>query len=262
MSDKFSLVTGASQGIGRAMGEQLAIRKHNLLLVALPDSGLEETAAYFSDKYGVKVLMHTTDLSIENNIEETFAWYKSLNIEIDILINNAGRGYSGRFHESPEGVIQTLLNLNNHAMVMMSRLFIPELIKNEKSHILNVGSMESFIPLPYKSVYTGTKHFVYGFSLALREELRNQNIKVSVLCPGPVPTNEEGMKRYIAQGWKSKVLSKMPDEVAKIAIESMFKGKNVIIPGPTNRFVNTISRVVPTGLKMRILEKIFRIYVE
>lgn len=262
MEKKFAMVTGASQGIGRAISEQLASMGQQLILIALPDSGLEDTVKHLQEKYKIDVWYLPTDLTIEENIAAVHKWFVSLDIPLHTLVNNAGMGYSGWFHESPENTIQSIMKLNNEAMVLMSRYFIPELKKYGKSHIMNIGSMESFFPLPYKAVYTGTKHFVYGFSLALREELRAHNIHVSVVCPGPVPTNEEGMKRYIAQGWKSKILSKMPDEVARIAIEKMYKGNTIVIPGTANRIVNRVSRIVPTSLKMKILEKLFRVYVE
>jgi short-subunit dehydrogenase len=120
--------------------------------------------------------------------------------------------------------------------------------------------MEATLPLPYKAVYTGTKNFIYAFSLALNQEVRKFGVKVSILCPGPVLTNEGGLKRLNAQGGKAKLLLLMPDKVAKIAVKYMLRGMLIINPGKMNWWITKIQKFIPTRIKMRILEKIFRAY--
>ncbi|CAN5591914.1 hypothetical protein BH23BAC1_BH23BAC1_48740 [soil metagenome] len=120
--------------------------------------------------------------------------------------------------------------------------------------------MEATLPLPYKSVYTGTKNFIYSFSLALREELASSNIKVSVLCPGPVLTNPEGLKRMNAHGNRAKMVMLMPEMVARIGVENLLKGNGIIVPGKINWTIRKLMKLCPTGLKMKILERVFRVY--
>jgi short-subunit dehydrogenase len=120
--------------------------------------------------------------------------------------------------------------------------------------------MEATLPLPYKTVYTGTKGFVYNFSLALREEFRHHGVSVSVLCPGPVITNEDGMRRVIAQGWRAKVLVTMPDDIAPVAIRGLLRGRAVIVPGWLPRMIITVCYLTPRPLRMRVLERIFSRY--
>jgi short-subunit dehydrogenase len=125
---------------------------------------------------------------------------------------------------------------------------------------MNTSSMEATLPLPYKAVYTGTKNFVYSFSLALNQEIRKFGVKMSILCPGPVLTNEGGLKRIQAQGGKAKLLLLMPEEVARVGVKNMLKGMLIINPGKMNWWITKIQKLIPTRLKMRILEKIFRAY--
>ena len=120
--------------------------------------------------------------------------------------------------------------------------------------------MEATLPLPYKSVYTGTKNFIYAFSLALREELAHSSIKVAVLCPGPVLTNPDGLKRMNAHGKRAKMVMLMPADVARIAIEKLLKGTGVIVPGKINWTIVKIMKLFPTNFKMKILERVFRVY--
>ena len=109
--------------------------------------------------------------------------------------------------------------------------FLPELKKHLMAYIMNMSSMEAILPLPYKAVYAGTKNFVYAFSLALCEELRRSGLTVSVVCPGPVLTNPDGLQRIEAHGRRARLLLSMPEDVARVAISKMLKGKQVIIPG-------------------------------
>ena len=96
----------------------------------------------------------------------------------------------------------------------------------------------------------------------LYEELKREDIRVSILCPGPVITNEEGLRRYYAQGWKAKLIIKMPEEIARVAIPAMLRGKAIIIPGFLPWLFTKILNFIPELLKMRILERIFRVYKE
>jgi short-subunit dehydrogenase len=120
--------------------------------------------------------------------------------------------------------------------------------------------MEATLPLPYKAVYTASKSFVYAFTLALREELANQHIKVSVVCPGPVLTNPEALKRMLAHGFRGRMVVQKPEQVAAIGIKNLLKGKRVTIPGRLNWLLVKVGKLIPTNLKMNLLERLFRVY--
>lgn len=258
----FTLITGASHGIGKAMAVECARRGMNLLLVALPDASLEETVQELQAASGIQVIPVGIDLSTEDAPKKIFEFTRKENIRISILINNAGFGTGGYFWNSPLEKYQTMIRLNNSALIGLTYYFLDDLKASTDAHILNMSSMEATLPLPYKATYTGTKNFIYSFSLALNEEVRPFGVKVTVLCPGPVVTNEDGMRRLKSQGWKAKLLVKMPDEIASIAIADMLKGKAIVIPGTIPWLMVKIMNWFPEWLKLRILERVFRSYRE
>ncbi len=258
--DIFALITGASSGIGKAMADECASRNMNVLLVALDEPALYRTTAQLKAKYGVAVDCLGIDLRESEAPAEVYAWCREKGYRVNTLINNAGFGRGGWFDDIPVEEYTSMMQLNNQAMVGLAYHFLPELKRHPKAFMLNMSSMEATLPLPYKTVYTGTKNFVYAFSLALREELKTSNVRVSVLCPGPVLTNEDGLARLEAQGNRGKLLLMMPDEVAAIAIPRMLRGQRVIIPGRLPYLIVKMLHFFPLGWKMSLLERIFRVY--
>jgi short-subunit dehydrogenase len=256
----YTLITGGSQGIGRAMAEECARRGLPLLLVALDNELLPQTAAQLRQTYDITVDTLGIDLTAEGAARQVYDWCREKGYTVDHLINNAGFGRGGLFENHDLQEYIAMIRLNNEALVSLTYHFLPMLRTRPRARILNMSSMEATLPLPYKTVYTGTKNFVYAFSLALREELKPINISVSVLCPGPVLTNEDGLKRIEAQGNRSQLLLMRPEQVAPIAIRGMLDGKAVIIPGRLPWWLMKMGKVFPTAPKMRILERIFRRY--
>jgi short-subunit dehydrogenase len=256
----YTLITGSSQGIGRAMAEECAARGMNLLLIALDNHLLPRAAQELRERYEVHIDYLGIDMTEKEATRRIYEWSREKGYPVNILINNAGFGRSGLFEKIDLQEYLTMIQLNNQALIELTYHFLPSLQQLPKAHIMNMSSMEATLPLPYKSVYTGTKNFVYAFSLALREELKESSVQVSVLCPGPVLTNEDGLKRIKSQGRRSKYLLMMPEEVAPIAITKMLQGKGVIIPGRFPSFLVKIARLFPTTTKMSILERIFRPY--
>ncbi len=256
----YALITGASLGIGREIARELSRRNINTLLVALEAPELYELKQEISDSYNTKVDAIGVDLTDANAAQVVFDWCNDKNYNISILINNAGFGDGGRFEDIPLERYFKMIDLNNKAYIAMIHKFLPKLKNQGYGHIMNTSSMEAYIPLPYKAVYTGTKNFVYAYSLSLNEEVRHHGVKVSILCPGPVLTNEGGLKRIQSQGGKANLIVMMPDKVAKIAVKNMLKGMMVINPGKMNWWIIKLVKFIPTRVKMAILEKMFRVY--
>lgn len=259
-SSSFVLVTGASHGIGKAFCHEFGKRGHNLFMVALPDNRLAATEKELKENYNVMIIAMGIDLTQENAARSIYNFALANEIRINHLINNAGIGSGGLFVNSNNELNVHIMRLNNQTMVELTHIFLPSLIEQAPSYILNMSSMEATLPLPYKSVYTATKNFIYSFSLALSEELKSDSVKVSIVCPGAVLTNEDGLKRIESMGWRARLLLKMPEEVASIAINRMYKGKRVIIPGIVPLLIIRIMHFLPLSLKMKILEKVFRSY--
>ncbi len=256
----FTLITGASQGIGRALAYECAGKGMNLFLVALPNRWLDETVQEIINQYPVDVISYGIDLTDDEAPVMVHEFAKINNIEVNVLINNAGFGTSGLFERSDFKVNNRMIKLNNLAFVALTHCFLEDLSRNAPSYLLNMSSMEATLPLPYKAVYTGTKNFIYAFTLALKEELRGTDVNVSVICPGPVLTNADGLKRIKSQGLKARLLVRMPHEVARYAIQKMYDKKTVLVPGLFPRLILFLGCLIPRALKMRALERLFRVY--
>lgn len=256
----YTLITGASLGIGKSLAYECARRGMNVVLVALPGNELTALAETIKSKYGVNAIPLPIDLTADQAPEKVWKWCVENHYEVNVLINNAGIGAGGSFEDIDFNFYLKMLKLNNQALVGLTYYFIPELKKHSNSYILNTSSMEGIIPLPYKSVYTGTKNFIYTFSLALREELKPHKINVSVLCPGPVVTNKDGLMRLRSQGGKGRIIAMMPSQVAKTAIKSLLKGKAIIVPGYLNLALTRLVKLVPIVPRMKLLEHMFRVY--
>ncbi len=258
--DDYALITGASLGIGKEIAIELSRKNINTLLIALDTPELIETSNYISENYNTQVDSLGVNLIEEGASDIIYDWCIKNKYHVSTLINNAGFGEGGYFEEVPLARYYQMMDLNNKAYISMIHKFLPEMKKKKNGRIMNTSSMEAFLPLPYKAVYTGTKNFVYAFSLALAEEVKNHKVTISVLCPGPVLTNKGGLERLESQGGKAKLLLLMPDMVAKIAVKNMLRGKLVINPGKMNWWITKLAKFMPTKIKMRLLERIFRVY--
>lgn len=253
------LVTGGSHGIGLALAAECIREGLGVAVVAKADDDLLSATRHLGAFGSHNLRFLGIDLTDQGAVPRVLAWLSEENIAISYLINNAGFGRGGLFEHTSWPEYRTMLQLNNQVMVELIYALLPQL-KLHGGGILNLSSMEATLPLPYKTVYTGTKAFVYNMSLALREEFRYYGVSVSVLCPGPVITNEDGLKRVRAQGGRAKYLVTMPEDIAPQAIRGMLRGKAVILPGRLVQLLVIVSYFTPRRVRMRILEKIFRRY--
>ena len=259
-NNEYALITGASLGIGKEIAFELSRRNINTLLVALDNPDLYTVRDQIAEKYQTRVDAFGVDLTNHEAADQIYDWCRKNNYIVKILINNAGFGEGGYFEKIPLKRYCDMIDLNNKAYIAMIHRFLPDMKNMGGSHIMNTSSMEAVLPLPYKAVYTGTKNFVYAYSLALNQEVRRFGVMVSILCPGPVLTNEGGLLRLQAQGAKAKLMLMMPDVVARVAVKNMLKGMLIINPGKMNWWITKIQKFIPTRLKMKLLEKIFRAY--
>lgn len=258
-SKVYTLITGASMGIGRAIAEECASRNFHLLLVALPGEELEATVDQLKNKYPVDIHHLGLDLTHSEAAQEVLAYCQANQLAVNMLINNAGFGSSGAFDTAKSAFYEKMIQLNVLNTVVLTRLFIPELQKHQSAYILNTGSAAAFFDMPYKLVYSATKSFVYSFSRALRMELRSYtNISVSVICPAGVTTNEEVRQRTQQMGWVAVKTSLEPEFVAKQAINGMLARKALILPGLVAKIYFIASKVIPYQLKMSILTRIYK----
>lgn len=257
-SQYFAVVTGASQGLGRALATELASRGHNLLLTALPETGLPELSVSLESQYGVSVKIIETDLLCIEAPGKLLDYVRNNNIEVDILVNNVGIGHGGGIGEYSEAAIEESVFLNMRCTTLMTNAFTGELNKRAKAYILNIGSFGGFMPVPYKSIYAATKSYIYHFSLAVREEFRGNGVSVSVAMPGGIITNHKVRERLAHLGPMAKMNAIEPDRAAQYIIDRMYRGRSVIVTGRSMRIAYYIGSFLPFRLLMTVTGKIFR----
>lgn len=253
----FTLITGASSGIGKALAIECAQRNMNLFLVALPDNGLEELALQLEHDYNIKVFHQAIDLTRPEAPQMVYDQAISNHIQVNMLINNAGNGHVGKFDEMTMNKVDEMIQLNLRALTVLSLLFIKEMKALPRAHIVNVGSLGAYTPIAYKCVYIATKSFVYYFTKSLQQEYASTNIRFSVLMPGAVITNTEVEKRIKDSGFLGKISSLTPQHVARYTMNRIDKGKFTIMPGAMNRVIFSISSCIPSGVLLHITRKVF-----
>ncbi|MGI8601173.1 MAG: SDR family NAD(P)-dependent oxidoreductase [Chitinophagaceae bacterium] len=246
----FTLITGASEGLGKYFALECASRKMNLVLVALPQSGLSQLATYLREQYKIQIIILEIDIASKEGCEEVFAEVKDLGIEINILINNAGIGGTFSFEERSVEYYNKIINLNILAPTLLSRLFFSDLNFNNNSYILNVSSLAGLFRLPNKQVYGATKAYLVAFSENLQQEIQNKNLHVCVLCPGGMDTTWYlTLQNHLTGTWLSRNSILHPKAVAEIAIAAMLKGKKLIVPGKLNRLFVFFNNLIPQRIK-------------
>ncbi len=251
----YTLITGASSGIGHEMAKQLAVLEHNLILTARSEDVLKQTARDLSRDHGIDVRTYTADLSAAQGAEQLYRQVVSDGYQVDHLINNAGVGCYGKFIDLPLDDDLKMITLNTSSLVVLSKCFGREMASRGAGRILNVASLLSFLPLPYYSVYSATKAFVLAFSETMASELEGSGVAVTTLCPGPVDTafTTEGMANTNA--YKSnKPIS--PAIVAREGVKLLRTGKGKKIVGFQTWFVSNLPRFTPDVIMMKIKKQL------
>jgi short-subunit dehydrogenase len=250
----YTLITGASEGLGKSMAIECAARKMNLVLVALPGAALFNLADFLRKNFQVSVHAFEKDLSLQNDCEQLYYDICEAGLSVNMLINNAGIGGTQLFKETNIGLFEKQIKVNVLATTLITKLFMEDLQKNRPSHILNVSSLGCFFFLPKKQVYIGTKSFIYSFTKSLRTELQREGISVSVVCPGGMNSNPTLAVQNRSGNFISRMSVMNPEDVAQVSIDSLLKGKEVIIPGRLNQLFLFIDKVLPSFLKRRIVQ--------
>jgi len=254
--NKTALITGASSGIGRELAKIHASKGDDLVLVARTISKLEELKTFLEEKYQVKVLPIEHDLALVDSAREVYDEIKNHNIQIDFLINNAGLGDHGKFYETDWSKDLNMLNLNIITLTQFCKLFIPEMLAQGNGKIMNVASTAAFQPGPIMAIYYATKAYVLHFSEAINNELKDRNVTVTALCPGPTKSGFQSQADIedIKLVQNSKLVSSR--EVAKYGYRSMMKDKAVAIHGFLNKIMAMMVRFIPRNLVVKMVRSI------
>ena len=248
----FTLITGASTGIGRELAELSAADERNVVLLARSEDKLESLAASLRERHGVRAEVLVQDLEEPDAAEATYAELKARGVELEALINNAGFGYLGAFNVADVDSQLAMVQLNVTALTHLTRLILPGLIARGRGQVLNIASMASLQPGPFMAVYYATKAYVLSFSEALSEELRGTGVTVTALCPGVTAT---GFQERARTADSAMIRFGMQDAgfVAKVGYRAMVRGKAVAIPGFANHILALLVRVGPRAAVRRVV---------
>jgi uncharacterized protein len=224
----YTLITGASRGIGKELAVEAAKDGCHLILVAQQQQPLEAVAQMLTSQYGTTVQTLVQDLRKPGAALALYQEVSSRGLVLDTHINNAGLGDYGLFETSNPQRLLDMLTVNIVALTELTRLVLPDLLKQNHARIMNVASVTGFVPGPFMSVYFATKHYVLAFSEGLREELRTSTVVVTALCPPPVRTAfVQGA--HIARGNYMATTPFTADKVARYGYQAMKKEKAVAV---------------------------------
>ncbi len=228
---KTALITGASSGIGKEFARIHAEKGGDLVIAARSRDKLEELKSELEKKHNIKVTVIAEDLALQGAPEKIYKKVKKAGIEIDYLINNAGFGGLGKFHERDWEKDKAMINLNITALTALTRFFLPDFVKRNRGKILNVSSTASYMPGPLQAVYYATKAYVSFFSNAVAEELSDTDITVTALLPGATSTEFGKISGMDKTALFAKTASAR--KVAEDGYEGMLKGKLNVVSGVT-----------------------------
>ena len=255
---KYALITGATSGIGYEMAIILADKKWNLLLVSRNSDKLKQIASDLETQFDIEVRFLESDLSLPHAAQKVYN--ESQNLQIDILINNAGFANYGEHCQIDVAENYRLLQLNIVALTELCALFGSDMKKAQKGMILNIASTAAYQPSPYFAAYGASKSYVLNFSEALAKELENYQVSVTCLSPGATDTSffEVAKIDDIKNTQLKKSARQSAQEVAQIGIEAMFSKKLSVIPGFKNKFLAFSNRLAPRPLVAKIAKQIMK----
>jgi hypothetical protein len=250
-----TLITGASSGIGAAFARKLAARGRNVLLVARSEDKLIALCNELGRLTSIRAQYLAVDLQQPDAATQLFEETKKRELEIDMLINNAGFGSMGDFAKLDLNHELEIIQLNVRALVDLTYRFLQPMRERKRGTIINVASTAGFQAVPYMATYAATKAFVLSFSEALWEENRLHGVHVMALCPGVTETNffeASGIERPPMR------LIQSPEEVVETALRALNRKKSTVISGWTNFFTVEAERVFPRSFVTKIAGKALR----
>jgi short-subunit dehydrogenase len=250
-----TLITGASTGIGAAFARKLAARGRNVLLVARSEDKLIALCNELGRMTSIRAQYVALDLRQPDSGAQLFEETKKRELEIDMLINNAGYGSMGDFARLDLNRELEMIQLNVRAVVDLTHRFLGPMRDSKRGTIINVASTAGFQAVPYMSTYAATKAFVLTFSEALAEENRLYGIQVMALCPGVTETNFFEASKIDRPPMRT---IQTPEEVVDAALRALARHKTVAISGWTNWFVVEAERFVPRSMVTKVAGKALR----
>lgn len=245
MTERVTLITGASAGIGTELARVFASNGHRVVLVARRADRLKTLSGEIIAAGGAAPIVIPCDLEQSDAGDKIATALAAEGVEVEFVVNNAGFGLFGNAIEMDRVEQLGIIALNIRAVTDLSLRFSDQLIRH-RGGILNVGSIAGFLPGPGMAVYYASKAYVLSFSEALRRELAPRGVRVTVLCPGPVPSEFQARAGF-APGFDSAVLNVSASDVAQAGYRGLMANKRAVLPGLGIKFVPLLLRLFPRG---------------
>jgi hypothetical protein len=254
MTSRVTLITGASAGIGFELARIFARSGNRLALVARRGERLQALADEIAAAGGQRPIVIACDLRTADASAIIRAALDAEQVEVEYLVNNAGFGLFGEAASLDCGEQLAMIDVNARVLTELCLGFADQVVRAEGG-ILNVGSLAGFLPGPRMAVYYATKAYVLSFSEALHAELSPKGVRVTALCPGPVPTEFQD-RAGIKPGIDSAVLSVSAADVARAGFDGLMAGKRLVLPGPGMKIIPFLLRFVPRGVVLGLVSRI------
>ena len=246
--NKTALITGSTSGMGLCFADNLAQQGYNIMIVGIREDAVKQTAEDFKNKYDVDVYSFCLDLSEIDAAEKVYAFCQENNIEIHILINNAGRLMLGAVTDLNTYNFNSCLQLHINTPAKLARLFGTDMKARQEGYILTVSSLAAWMPYPYFSLYASTKQFLKTFFKAIHYEFSGYNVGVTHICPGAIDTNLFPLKPQLRKLARNLGIMMTPDKLAKRALKKMFRKKVCYVPGIINKIAVPFLLIFPVKI--------------
>ena len=247
-----TLVTGASAGIGAALAHEFAAHGHEVVLIARREQALVALADAIAAKGAPRPTVLRADVARVDAARDIAEALAKRSLEPDIVVNNAGFGLFGAAGRLDRAAQLAMIDLNVRALTDFSLAFLDSL-ERHRGGILNVASLAAFLPGPGMAVYYATKAYVLSFSEALHHELKGAGVRVTALCPGPVPTEFQARAGIVGDLF-SPLLKRSAQRVARDGYRALKEGRRVIVPGSANTVVTMLAPFVPRSVLFRTMD--------
>lgn len=247
-----ALITGASAGLGLELAKLFAADRHDVVLVARRLDRLESLAKELSSQHGIRAEAIAADLMDPGAPKAIRLEVERRGLTIDFLVNNAGFGLAGPFHENDAQKERGMIEVNVTALTMLTHAFLPGMVQRKRGRVLNVGSTAGFQPGPFMSTYYATKAYVSTWSQALSHELKGTGVTCTLSCPGATVTEFAA----IAGNDRSRLFrmgAMRADVVAAQAYRAMHAGKRVVVHGLKNKLSVVSTHWTPTAVVLPIV---------
>jgi len=273
------MITGASAGLGLELARLFAADGHPLVLVARSEDKLKSLAQILRKDFEVDVQIIMADLSAPNAVGDLLEAIEDAQLNIRILVNNAGFGAHGRVVDRQWDIYQRMIDLNIKTLTGLTRGLLPAMLacaeksdsvgnKRGKPGVLNVASVAAFQPGPLMAVYFASKSYVLSFSEALHEEINNQGVRITAFCPGPTRTqffsqqdmipSGEITDQQLAEAQRREDKRMDASSAALIGYRGFQKGQAIVIPGFKNKFLAQAGRFLPRSLVRRVTMRMLK----